>query len=109
MVFETSIGLTVKEILEIVIVLLSFAVFYFSYKFIHENIPKVKKFPFQFKAISLGFFIFFISMIFELIDSFYFDLLFDNLQIISNSIALVLLLIGFKDLFTVLKLRGENA
>jgi len=106
--FETAFGLTIKEILEVVVVVVSLVLFYFSNKAFDNLKAEKSKYSGPFKLISLGFLFFFISMLFELIDSFYLDFIFDNLQLLTGIIAFIFLLIGFRDGFGVADKRGKT-
>lgn len=97
--FETAFGLTIKEILEVIVVVISLVLLYFSNKAFVNLKAEKSKYSDAFKLISLGFLFFFISMLFELIDSFYLDYIFDNLQLLTGIIAFIFLLIGFRDGF----------
>lgn len=106
MAFETAFGITLKEILEIIVAAISLILFYVSYKtFIDLRIYK-SRYAASFRLISFGFMFFFFSMLFELIDSFYFEYTFDKLQLLSGTIAFVILLVGFEDSF---KMRKKGA
>lgn len=103
MVFETAFGITIKEILEIGVAAISLVLFYVSYKTFTDLRIYKSKYVDSFKLISFGFIFFFFSMLFELIDSFYFSYAFDKLQLVSGTIAFILFLIGFRDSFNVSK------
>ena len=106
--FETIFGLTIKVILEIVVVVVSLFLFYFSRKAFVNLKAEKSKYADSFKLISFGFLFFFISMLFELIDSFYLDIVFDNLQLLTGIIAFIFLLIGFRDGFGVANEGGKT-
>ena len=70
---ETVIELSVKEILEILVVIISFILVYFSYK-TYTDLKNIKSlFSSPFKLINFGFIFFSLSMLCELIDSFYLE------------------------------------
>ncbi|HLC87168.1 MAG TPA: hypothetical protein VJH65_02760 [Candidatus Nanoarchaeia archaeon] len=94
--FEIFLGPTIKEILEILIVLLSLLIVFLSGR-IYYNLKKKKSlFAGPFRLIYFGFLLLFFSMVFELIDSFYLSYLFDKLQLVSEIPVFVFLLLGFR-------------
>lgn len=90
-------AITTKIVLEIVIVLVSLILSYTTYKVFSHLKADNSRFRDAFKIIFWGFFLFFLSMLFELIDSFYLDTLFDSLQLITGILSIIVLLIGFRD------------
>ena len=105
---ETAIGLSVKEIFEFLVVIISFILVYFSYKTYLNLKNKNSLFTKSFKLIGLGFMFFALSMLFELIDSFYLDYIFDKVQLVFGIIAFIILFVGFKKGFEVSS-GGKNA
>jgi len=101
MAFETVFNITIKEVLEIIVAAISLVLFYVSYKTFTDLRIYKSKYAASFKLISFGFMFFFFSMLFELIDSFYFKYAFDKLQLLAGAIAFTILLIGFKDSFKI--------
>ena len=102
---ETIIGLSVKEILEFLVVFVAFALVYFSYKTYSDLRFRKSLFESSFKWINFGFIFLFLSMLFELLDSFYLKVVFDNLQLIFGVLAFILLFIGFRKGF---QMTGGN-
>jgi len=93
--FEIINGITAKSLLELIIVFLVSYLVYLSY-LVYSNFKKRKQdCAIYSKHIFYGFLFFFLSMLFELIDSFWLDYLFDQLQLYAGVIAFTLFLIGF--------------
>ncbi len=97
--FEMIANLIVKELLEIVIVILSFFLSYASYRAFLDIKKQNPRFVKPAKHIFYGFSFFFISMIFELVDSFWLKSAFDEFQLYTGIVAFTFLLIGFIGLF----------
>ena len=93
--YEIIWGFSIKEILEVVIVGFSFFLAYVSYQeFLSVKKQNLKYVIFH-KQIFYGFLFFFFSMLFELIDSFYLEEIFDEFQLYTGIIAFIFLFIGF--------------
>jgi len=93
--FDTIFNLELKEILEIIVIVVSLMVVYASYCGIFQGSKKNKQSTNLPALVFTGFLFFFFSMLFELIDSFYFDWLFDKLQLVFEIIAFIILFFGF--------------
>ncbi len=107
MAYFEILGISAKEILEIIVVILSFILLMEMAKltlFFKKTKEKIKGGFFGLAAVSF----LFLSMVSELVDSFYLEEIFDKLQLYTGIIAFGFLFIGFVIFFRNHSLRGSK-
>ena len=104
MAYFELLGISAKEVLEVIIVILSFLLLMEMVKlslFFKKTKKKIKGVFFGLIAL----FFLFLSMLFELVDSFYLEEIFDKLQLYTGIVAFGFLFIGFVIFFQNYSLR----
>ena len=102
-------GMSLKEILEIVIIILTFYLFHLSHKYYLQLKDDSSKYTSSFRSISFGLLFFFFSMLLEFLDNYSSSILVDIVQMSVTTVAFVFLLIGFMEGFMIAKyaVRGD--